>query len=128
MQRDRTLKIGLSQRLEIGLPINHSLAERAVDLSPAFARLLPVRVLDCDHLDARRGQVERYLPSCSAPFSDRMPDVEIVTDPFRVELINSMRNVPDLRGDGAFVIVESALVPALFAHLGQRAEVVHGLL
>src|SRR5687767_3098296 len=119
MQRNRPVKIGLSQRLEISLPINHSIAERAMDLSPAFARFFPIGILDRDHLDAWRGQVESDLPSRDAAFSDRVPDVEIISDPFRIELVNRLRDVPELRADVAFVIVKSALHAALFAELRQ---------
>src|SRR5262245_18451045 len=42
VQRNRPMKIGLSQRSEISLPTDHSLTERAVDLSPAPARLFPI--------------------------------------------------------------------------------------
>src|SRR5712692_960764 len=44
VQGDRTVKAGASQRLEIVLPVDHALAERAVLIDPALRGFLPVEV------------------------------------------------------------------------------------
>src|SRR5262245_2148266 len=118
MQRDRPMKISLSQRLEIRIPIDHPFAQWAIDLTPALARFFPERVLDRDHLDARGDKVERDLPSRAAAFRDRMADVEVISGPLRIELIHRLRDVPELRSDVAFVVMEPALHAALLAQLG----------
>src|SRR5439155_19971761 len=113
VERDRPVEAAPGQRREELLPVHHPLAERAVALLPTLRPLLPEEVLDRDHLQARGDQVEDGAPATVAAFHHRVPDVEVVADPPRVEGLDDPGDVPDAPTEVAGAVVIAELDAAL---------------
>src|SRR5262249_30141365 len=68
-------------------PVDHALTDwTALDL-PTVGVLLPVEILDRDHLEPRRDQQRRRLPPDPSAFDDGVPRIEVITDVSRIERI-----------------------------------------
>ena len=145
VERDRAVEAGLGQQREERLPVDHALAHRAVLLPPAGRGLLPEEILQRDHRQPRRGQIERGAPAAVASFDHRVTHVEVVARPFRIERVDDGDDVPDVAADVARVVVEAdagrrcarsaprgcAMLRggrvALLPHVHERVAVVAGL-
>ena len=107
VQRNGPLEIGLFQHAAKLFPVDHAFAERAVDLLPAGAGLLPVKILDGDHLHSGRGEVKSDLPAGGSALADSVANIEIVAGPFRVEFLHRPGDIGDGPAQIAFVIMKA---------------------
>ena len=99
-------KSGLGQQREVGLPVDHALAHRAVPDAPAGRGLLPVEILQRDHRQPLRGEIERGAPAAVASLDHRVTHVEVIPRPFGIERVDHVDDVPDVAADVARVVVE----------------------
>ena len=90
-----TVETRFREHAEESLPVDHAFAHRAVPLLPRAAALLPEEVLQRDHRQPRRDQVQRCAPPAVPPFDNRMTDVEVIPGGCRVERVDEGRKIPD---------------------------------
>src|ERR1039458_4863877 len=104
----------LSNHFQEVLVAAHPLPQGTVRLPPpSRLRLLPVEILDPNHLHARHGQIGGDPPACYAALGCRVLQVEIIAGPLRVQSVHDSCHVPHLPPEISGVIMVSHLNPML---------------
>src|SRR2546428_10883658 len=122
MERRRTVKTRFREHDEEPFPIDHALAHGAVPLLPRAAALFPEEILERDHRQPRRHQVERRAPPTVSAFDHRMTDVEIIPDGCRVERLDEGGKIPDRATDVPRVVVIPEAHPVTAAQIGKSSQ------
>src|SRR5579884_877230 len=102
------MKIGFLDRSEKCAPIYRAVSDRAPDRFPLRALLLPIEILQSDHLQAWKREAQRNLVTAQTAFHSRMSRVIVEARPARVEIANHLPGIPNRFADiGSRVIMQA---------------------
>ena len=121
------MKTRFREHGEVPFPVDHALAHGAVPLLPRAAALFPEEVLERDHRQPRRHQVERRAPPAVSAFDHRMTDVEVIPDGCRVERLDEGRKIPDRATDVPRVVVIPEAHPVTAAQVRKSSQLPAGV-
>jgi hypothetical protein len=126
MKRHWAVETRFREHAEEPFPIDHALAHGAVPLLPRAAIFFPEEVLERDHRQSRRHQVERCAPPSVSTFDDCMTGIEVIPDGCRIEPLDVRRKIPDRAADVPRVVVIPEAHPVTPAQIGKSSQLCAG--
>src|SRR3954471_5276449 len=85
VQGNRTCEVRLANSASDPGPVHRALSHGTVVDRPPLGCLLPEKILERHHLQAWRDEMRGGLPRSAAAFRHRMPRIEVIAGPFRIQ-------------------------------------------